>query len=160
MAVNRAIKSTLLFIIMVVLDDYAMVCLVWRWWNISASSSSLLPSSLNDVVFVWRFFIGENVNEIVTALPLKKEHGCGDSLCREQPLQKIMRWRPFALAMGNSARFSNMSGSFHNDDEVIRRIMTKTKTIALVGASKNTERASNHVMCEYLSPQLLTLIIT
>ena len=60
----------------------------------------------------------------------------------------IMRWRPFALAVGNSARFSNMSGSFHNDDEVIRRIMTKTKTIALVGASKNTERASNHVMCE------------
>ena len=30
-AVNRAIKSTLLFIIMVVLDDYAMmICLVWR----------------------------------------------------------------------------------------------------------------------------------
>jgi predicted CoA-binding protein len=25
------------------------------------------------------------------------------------------------------------------------RIMTKTKTIALVGASKNTDRASNHV---------------
>lgn len=71
-----------------------------------------------------------------------------------------MRWRPFALAMGNSARFSNMSGSFHNDDEVIRRIMTKTKTIALVGASKNTERASNHVMCEYLSRQLLTIFIT
>jgi predicted PP-loop superfamily ATPase len=32
---------------------------------------------LNDVVFVWRFFIGENVNEIVTALPLKKYHPCG-----------------------------------------------------------------------------------
>jgi predicted CoA-binding protein len=38
--------------------------------------------------------------------------------------------------------------------------MTKTKTIALVGASKNTERASNHVMCEYLSRQFLTFIIT
>jgi hypothetical protein len=44
---------------MVVLDDYAMVCLVWRWWNISASSSSLLPSSLNDVVFVEIFYWGK-----------------------------------------------------------------------------------------------------
>ncbi|KAL7546389.1 hypothetical protein ACHAWF_009725 [Thalassiosira exigua] len=40
-----------------------------------------------------------------------------------------------------------MSGSskFH-DDEVIRRVMTTTKTIALVGASKNPDRPSNHVM--------------
>ena len=58
-----------------------------------------------------------------------------------------MKWRPIALAVGKSARFSSvMSASFRNDDDVIRRIMTKTKTIALVGASKNTDRASNHVM--------------
>mmetsp|Transcript_11712 Transcript_11712/g.21658 ORF Transcript_11712/g.21658 Transcript_11712/m.21658 type:complete len:172 (+) Transcript_11712:179-694(+) len=54
-----------------------------------------------------------------------------------------MKWR-FAFAVGNSARF--MSGSFQNDDEVIRRIMKTTQTIALVGASKNPDRPSNHVM--------------
>lgn len=39
-----------------------------------------------------------------------------------------------------------MPGSFQNDDEIIKRVLKTTKTIALVGASKNPERASNHVM--------------
>ncbi|KAL7542922.1 hypothetical protein ACHAXR_012218 [Thalassiosira sp. AJA248-18] len=39
-----------------------------------------------------------------------------------------------------------MSGSFQNDDLVIQRIMKTTRTIALVGASKNPARPSNHVM--------------
>ena len=41
---------------------------------------------------------------------------------------------------------SSKIGTWQNDDEVIRRILKETKTIALVGASKNTDRASNHVM--------------
>eukprot|EP00584_Thalassiosira_punctigera_P007963 CAMPEP_0172539386 /NCGR_PEP_ID=MMETSP1067-20121228/10588_1 /TAXON_ID=265564 ORGANISM="Thalassiosira punctigera, Strain Tpunct2005C2" /NCGR_SAMPLE_ID=MMETSP1067 /ASSEMBLY_ACC=CAM_ASM_000444 /LENGTH=155 /DNA_ID=CAMNT_0013325063 /DNA_START=113 /DNA_END=580 /DNA_ORIENTATION=- len=36
--------------------------------------------------------------------------------------------------------------AFKNTDEVIRRIMKTTQTVALVGASKNPERPSNHVM--------------
>jgi hypothetical protein len=60
---------------------------------------------------------------------------------------KYMRWK---LAFATASRFSSsMLGSFKNDDDVIKRVMKSTKTIALVGASKNPDRASNHVMCEY-----------
>ena len=57
-----------------------------------------------------------------------------------------MRWRFVSFA---AARMSSSTlGSWRNDDDVIRRVLKTTQTIALVGASKNPERASNHVMCE------------
>lgn len=62
-------------------------------------------------------------------------------------LQSEMKWSPsLAFAIGGG-RFSKM-GSWQNDDSVIRRVLETSKTIALVGASKNVERASNHVMAD------------
>jgi hypothetical protein len=71
-----------------------------------------------------------------------------------------MRWKKqlvaFAIGNNNRRRFANIMsssklGTWRNDDEVIRRVLKETKTIALVGASKNTDRASNHVMCKFVS---------
>eukprot|EP00551_Chaetoceros_affinis_P019637 CAMPEP_0203718476 /NCGR_PEP_ID=MMETSP0092-20131115/2759_1 /ASSEMBLY_ACC=CAM_ASM_001090 /TAXON_ID=426623 /ORGANISM="Chaetoceros affinis, Strain CCMP159" /LENGTH=152 /DNA_ID=CAMNT_0050597641 /DNA_START=68 /DNA_END=526 /DNA_ORIENTATION=+ len=39
-----------------------------------------------------------------------------------------------------------MSTPFRNSEQEIRQILTTSKNIALVGASKNPSRASNHVM--------------
>ena len=50
----------------------------------------------------------------------------------------LMRWRLPTVT------FSTMS--FQNSDETIRSILRKSKTIALVGASKNIARPSNEVM--------------
>ena len=64
-----------------------------------------------------------------------------------------MRWKqPLAFAIGANKRFANIMsklGTWQNDDEVIRRVLKETKTIAMVGASKKTDRASNHVMCKF-----------
>ena len=65
-----------------------------------------------------------------------------------------MRWKqPLAFAIGANKRFANIMsklGTWQNDDEVIRRVLKETKMIAMVGASKKTDRASNHVMCKFL----------
>ena len=50
----------------------------------------------------------------------------------------LMRWRLSSLA------FSTMA--FENSDETMRTILTKSRRIALVGASKNPARPSNEVM--------------
>ena len=42
--------------------------------------------------------------------------------------------------------FSSSNSLFQNSDTVLRRILTESKTVALVGASKNTKRASNEIM--------------
>lgn len=46
----------------------------------------------------------------------------------------------------NNIITDNKMPPFQNSDKVLKKILTETKTIALVGASKNTARASNHVM--------------
>lgn len=71
-----------------------------------------------------------------------------------------MRWKHLtaAFAIGNNRRarlasiMSNTKlGTWQNDEQVIRRVLKESKTIALVGASDKVERASNHVMCKFLS---------
>jgi predicted CoA-binding protein len=42
--------------------------------------------------------------------------------------------------------FSTMTSIFKNSDGTLRKILTETKTIALIGASKKPERPSYHVM--------------
>jgi predicted CoA-binding protein len=52
-----------------------------------------------------------------------------------------------------SVAFSTMStGGFKNEEATIRKVLTSTKTIALVGASNKPERPSHYVM-EYLLQQ-------
>lgn len=58
-----------------------------------------------------------------------------------------MRWKTAPLAF---AATSTTMPPFRNNDHVIRKMLTKSKTIALVGASKNPNRASNEVMAMLL----------
>ena len=45
--------------------------------------------------------------------------------------------------------FSTMSSGFRNEDATIRKVLTETRTIALVGASNKPERPAHYVM-QYL----------
>jgi len=53
--------------------------------------------------------------------------------------------------------FSTMANAFQNSDQVLRKILTETKTVALVGASPKPHRDSYHVM-EFLLQQGYTVI--
>lgn len=51
-----------------------------------------------------------------------------------------------AAFVKNTSRRSMSSSPFQNKEETLRRILTTTKRIALVGASKNPDRPSHEVM--------------
>jgi predicted CoA-binding protein len=53
-----------------------------------------------------------------------------------------MKWTPYLAFAINS----NTMPPFRNNDAILKRILSKSKNVALVGASKNANRASNEVM--------------
>lgn len=79
-----------------------------------------------------------------------------------------MRWKHLtAFAIGNSRRArlasimsSKKLGTWQNEEQVIRRVLKESKTIALVGASNKAERASNHVMCKFFFRKTVVLLAT